>query len=204
MPIDIATEVGSLSQAIRNSGQRDLTMTGLMFLSKLAESSSNSSSGGGSTGYKSTATITRAANTTPYIAGDVYGGLFELPNFAAAGGHVFLNSVRIIFNISSLPVGMAGFDLYLYNAVPTSLSDNAAWSLPAGDRDKVLTPKGIYLDIATLATGGGSVVLSADNLGLQLQTAPGQTSVWGYLPTKSGFTPAANSETATITTMGAW
>jgi hypothetical protein len=45
--------------------------------------------------YESTATITRAANTTIYTASepnfDVYGGLFELQNIGVAGEGIFLS-----------------------------------------------------------------------------------------------------------------
>jgi hypothetical protein len=63
-------------------------------------------------GYNPAATITRAANTTPYVANDVYGGAFELANFGSSGGIVILTDVRVTFNITALPSGMAGFSLY--------------------------------------------------------------------------------------------
>ena len=72
---------------------------------------------GGVTGFASSATITRAANTTPYIANDVYGGAFELPNFGNNGGHVLLTAIRSILNISALPAGMSSFLLYLYSCL---------------------------------------------------------------------------------------
>jgi hypothetical protein len=155
--------------------------------------------------YQSIATIQRAANTTPYAANELWGNTFELTNFAPAGGHVILSNVRITFNISTLPSGMAGFLLYLYSVTPPSgYTDNGAFNLPAGDRFPFcLTPEGIDLGTASLAPGGGSVVLEAsksNNINIQLKTATGSTSVWGYLVTRAGFTPAANSETATIVT----
>jgi hypothetical protein len=149
-------------------------------------------------GFISTATIQRAANTTPYTANDVYGAAFELPNIVGvANGNIILTSIDIIFNISAVPTGMSAFTLYLYSVTPPSvITDNGAFSLPLGDRASILTPTGISLGSVVLATGGGSVVLEIDNLNLQYQ--PVSTSLFGYLVTSGAFTPAANNETATI------
>ena len=157
-------------------------------------------SGGGSsaTGYVSSTTITRAANTTAYTANDVYGGAFELANICgAANQNIILTSVDIIFNITSLPSGMGAMTLFLYSVTPPSaIGDNGAFSVGSGDRASILTPAGIVLGSASLAAGGGSVVIQADNINIQLKTTT--TSLFGYLVTGGGFTPAANSETATI------
>ena len=148
-------------------------------------------------GFISSSLIQRAANTTPYTANDVFGTAFELTNISTANGNILLTSIDIIFNITSLPSGMGAFTLFLYSITPPSaIADNGAFSLPSGDRASILTPAGISLGSAVLATGGGSVVLEADNLNLQLK--PTSTSLFGYLVSSGGFTPAANSETAII------
>ncbi|MHC5939251.1 hypothetical protein [Nostoc sp.] len=116
-------------------------------------------------GFVSSATIQRAANTTPlYETNDVYGAAFELQNIVGvASGNILITSIDIIFNISALPSGMGAFILYLYNITPPSaVADNGAFSLPSGDRASVLTPTGILLGNAALAIGGGSVVLSVE------------------------------------------
>ena len=152
--------------------------------------------------YESTATITRAANTTAYTANDVYGNgssgnAFELANIGASGGYVFLSSLDIIFNITALPSGMGTFAVYLYSATPSSaITDNLPYSLGSGDRTTIITLNGLSL-IASLARGGGSVVAESLNINQLFKLATGSTSLWGYLTT-AAFTPAANSETATI------
>ena len=147
--------------------------------------------------YESTATIARAANTTAYTANDVYGTVFELANIGLSGGFVFLNSLDIIFNITALPLGMGVFAVYLFNATPPSaITDNLPYSLGSGDRETIITLNGISL-IASLARGGGSVVAESLNINQLFKLATGSTSLWGYLTT-AAFTPAANSETATI------
>lgn len=148
--------------------------------------------------YLSTATITRAANTTAYTANDVYGTVFELANIGASGGFIFLASLDIIFNLTALPTGMGAFAVYLYSATPPSaITDNLPYSLSSGDRASIMTLNGFSLS-ASLARGGGSVVAEALNINQLFKLATGQTSLWGYLVTLGTFTPAANSETATI------
>jgi len=147
--------------------------------------------------FTPTATITRAANTTAYVANDHYGGIFQLSGFGSASGSVFLTDVRIIFNIAALPVGMAGFQLYLFSITPPSArADNDAFSLPSGDRASCLTPNGIDLT-ARLATGGGSVIAVANNVNRKY-LVPANTNIFGCLVTLAAFTPAAVSETASI------
>ena len=146
--------------------------------------------------YQSTATITRAANTTAYTANDTYGAAFELTGLGASGAFVMVTDIEIIFNISALPSGMAGFALYPYLVTPPSaIADNGAFSIPSGDRASVLSPNGISLS-ASLARGGGSVVAQANNLNLVYKLTG--TSLFAYLVTLAAFTPAAVSETATI------
>ena len=149
--------------------------------------------------YESTATITRAANTTAYTANDVYGTVFELANIGPSGGFVFLSSLDIIFNITALPSGMGAFAVYLFNATPPSaITDNLPYSLGSGDRETIITLNGISLIASLAARGnGGSVVAESLNINQLLKLAIGSTSLWGYLTT-AAFTPAANSETATI------
>lgn len=146
--------------------------------------------------YQSTATITRAANTTQYAVNDVYGGAFELQNIGVANGHVVLTVVDIIFNITALPGGMGLFVLYLYSVTPPSaITDNNPFSLSNTDTASVITPTGLEVT-AVLARGGGSVVASATfNRQIRLGNS---TSLWGYLVTANAFTPANVSETATI------
>ena len=148
--------------------------------------------------YLSTATITRAANTTPYIANDVYGSVFELTNIGSSGGFVFLSSIDVIFNFTALPGGMGSFAVYLYSSSPPSaITDNNPFSIASGDRASILTLNGFSLT-ASLARGGGSVVAETLNINQLFKLANNSTSLWGYLVTLGAFNPANNSETATI------
>lgn len=146
-------------------------------------------------GAISRVTVTRPANTTPYTANDVYGNIIEFPSIGTAGSNILLTSVDILFALASIPSGMTSFTLFIYNVSPPSaFQDNAAFSVPSGDRASILTPRGISLGTAFLATGGGTVATEVTNLSLQYQLLSGSTSLFGYLVTSGAFTPAAISE----------
>lgn len=143
-------------------------------------------------------TIQRPANTDIYLANKQYGETLQFSNFGPANGAVYLVNIRITLNIAALPPGMGGFLLFLYSAMPPSARvNNDPFSIPAGDRASCLTTVGIPLT-AQLALGGGSVVLVANNVD-RMFPVPATGTVFGCLVTTAAFTPAANSETGTIT-----
>ena len=146
--------------------------------------------------YESTATITRAADTTIYTASapnfDVYGSLFELENIGVAGEGIFLSYFEISLNLSDVPQGMTSFAVHLYPTAPTTIADNSIWTIGS---DPVLDPVGFNVSMS-LAKGGGKVVGVIKDLNqLFILTS---SSLWGYLVTNGAFTPAANSEEGTI------
>jgi len=152
-----------------------------------------------SVGYEGTATVTRGANVTAYSINDVIGGALTIANIGPASSHIIITSIDLIMNITALPAGITGpFTLYLYNVTPPSaVADNAAFTLPSGDRASCLTPLGISLGIPALAQGGGSVVCQVNNVYQQYVTGSG-SSLFAYLVCSTAFTPAANSETYTL------
>jgi hypothetical protein len=105
--------------------------------------------------YESTATITRAADTTIYTASapnfDVYGSLFELENIGVAGEGIFLSYFEISLNLSGVPQGMTSFAVHLYPTAPTTIADNSIWTIGS---DPVLDPIGFNVSMS-LAKGGG-------------------------------------------------
>jgi hypothetical protein len=142
-------------------------------------------------------TITRPANATPYTAGDVVGGAIEFTNIAPAfnnaqnnnGGQVTITCSKLEIDVAAIPTGMTSFRLYLYSVTPPStLVDNAAWDLPAGDRAAFLG----YIDLGTPLDLGSTLFIQTNNIGAQF--AAQGTSLFGYLVTNGGFTPAGNSE----------
>lgn len=139
--------------------------------------------------YTKALTITRPANQTPYTANDVVGGALTFTLAAIGAGNMMITGAQLELDIAAVPAGMTSLRLYLYNVTPPSaLADNAAWDLPAGDRASYLG----YIDLGTPVDLGSTVYVEVNNLNKMMLAA--STSVFGYLVTNGGFTPAANSE----------
>ena len=137
-------------------------------------------------------TVTRPANTTAYTAGDVVGGAITFTNAVGAAGEFFITDADLRIDVTAIPSGMTSFRLYLYNVTPPSaLADNAAWDLPSGDRSAFLG----YVDLGTIVDLGSTLYVQSWGLNKRMKAA--STSLFGYLVTNSGYTPAANSEVYT-------
>jgi len=140
-------------------------------------------------GFSPQVAITRPANQTPYTALDVVGGAFEIPLIGPSGEHTKVISSSLRLDIASIPAGMTTFRLHLYDVTPPSaIVDNAAWDLASGDRASYLG----YLDLGTPVDVGSTCTVQTDGLARLMKLAG--TSVFGYLVTTGGYTPAANSE----------
>lgn len=143
-------------------------------------------------GFKSQPTVTRAANTTAYTAGDVVGGVITFEQIGNFTNHILLTSCDLRINITAIPSGMTSFRLHLYNSSPASaLVDNDAWDLPSGDRTAYIG----YVDLGTVQALGSTVFTQVDSVNKHIQlvgSAP--CTLYGYLQTIGAFTPAANSE----------
>lgn len=63
-------------------------------------------------------------NTTAYAQNDVLGGLITFPVLNTTSGVVLLSSIIVLDNDTK---GVAG-DLYLFNQLPTTINDNAAFA----------------------------------------------------------------------------
>jgi len=137
-------------------------------------------------------TVTRPANMTPYTALDVVGGAITFTNAVPAAGEFFITDADLRLDITAIPSGMTSFRLYMYNVTPPSaIVDNAAWDLPSGDRASFLG----YVDYGTVVDLGSTCYVQAWGLNKRMQAS--STSLFGYLVTNGGFTPAANSEVYT-------
>lgn len=141
------------------------------------------------TGYSAQVTITRPANQTPYTGLDVVGGAIEFTNMGPSGGQIKITSADLRIDVAAVPAGMTTFRLHMYNVTPPSaLADNAAWDLPAGDRASYLG----FIDILTPVDVGSTLSIQTDALNRQVKLSG--TSIFAYLVTTAGYTPAANSE----------
>jgi hypothetical protein len=149
--------------------------------------------------YAVPATVTRPANATPYTANDVLGGGAAVITFLnigpVAGGDVMLTTIKLEVDVANVPSGMTSFRLYLYSVTPPSaLSDNAAWTLLTGDR---VAFKG-YVDLGFPVAISGTLYVETNGVNKQI-TVPAGGSLFGYLVTNGGFTPAGNSEVYVVT-----
>lgn len=138
-------------------------------------------------------TITRPANATPYTAGDCIGAAAAALTFATgmtSGQRVMIAGADLEYDVAALPAGMTTCRLYLYSVTPPSaIADNAAWDLPSGDRASYLG----YVDLGQLVDLGSTLFVQTDNINKAIQLS-GSASVFAYLVTTAGFTPAGNSE----------
>jgi len=139
--------------------------------------------------YSNALTITRPANQTPYTAGDVVGGALTFTSMGSSAGRIMLTSSQLELDIAAIPTGMSSFILYLYNVTPPSaIADNAPWDLPSGDRASFLGG----FNLGSPADLGSTCYVEQNIINKQIKLAG--TSLFGYLVTVAGFTPAANSE----------
>lgn len=145
-------------------------------------------------GYIAPVTITRPANTTAYSAGDVVGGALTISNAGPSGGSVVLTGTRLELDIAAIPSGMTYFVLHLYSATPPSaIADNSPFDLPSGDRSVYIG----NVNVGTPIDLGSTLYVDVNQINklLKLTTA----TLYGYLVTATGYTPAANSEVYKVT-----
>lgn len=145
--------------------------------------------------FKSAVTITRPANATAYTANDVLGGALTFSGVAPAiGGEVQIVSAELEADISAIPTGMTSFALYLYSVTPPSaIADNAAFDIPAGDRSSFIGK----ISVGTPADEGSTLYIRTNGINAQVSAAG--STIYGYLVTAGGFTPAGNSEVYKVT-----
>jgi hypothetical protein len=136
--------------------------------------------------------LTRTADTTAYTAGDVIGNAttsiwtFPFTNMIKGSQFQIVSATLKIAN-TSVPSGMSSFTLNLYNATPTNIADNAAYSLASADASKYLG----YLDMA-LPVDKGDILFSQNsyaNFARSFATA--SNSLYGFLATNGAFTPTS-------------
>lgn len=150
-------------------------------------------------GTTSAVTITRPANATAYTAGDVLGGAIEFQNINLGlrgnnDGDILITSAELEADVAAVPSGMAAFNLYLYSVTPPSaVADNGAFDIPAGDRASFIGK----IAVGTPVDEGSTLYIRTDQINAHIK--PAGTSVFGYLVTAAGFTPAGNSEVYKVT-----
>jgi hypothetical protein len=145
-------------------------------------------------GATSAVTVTRPANTTAYSDNDVVGGPIEFPNINLGlkgnnAGDILITSSELEIDVAAIPSGMTSFNMYFYSVTPPSaLADNSPFDIPAGDRASFLGK----ISLGTPVDEGSTLYIRTDQVNSHL--SPAGTSIFAYLVTVKGFTPAGNSE----------
>lgn len=146
-------------------------------------------------GYTSRTDVTRPANVTAYTAGDVVGGAITFTSAGPSGGRVLITSADLGLYIAAIPTGMGAFTLYLYDVTPPSaIADNSPFDMPSGDRASYLGSIALGVPVDLGATCYTTPVVPS----LEVKLANASTTLYGYLVTASGYTPANNSEVYSI------
>lgn len=145
-------------------------------------------------GHSAAVLFARTNDTNAYTANDVEGSAtgstaaIEFTNMGLSGGEVIITSAAMEIDITAIPAGMTSYRLYLYGVTPPSaLGDNVAWDLPAGDRASYLG----YIDLGSPVDLGSTLYVETTNINKQLKLAG--TSIFAYLVTNGGYTPAAST-----------
>lgn len=87
-------------------------------------------------------------STSAYASGDVVGGLLTF-NYVSAAGGAFLNAVRIVDQEAKDNT----FRLWLFNEVPATIADNAAFTQTLANKQKRIG----FVDIDTWVDGFAKV-----------------------------------------------
>ena len=144
--------------------------------------------------YSAYPSFTRPNDTNSYSAGDVVGtspgANIEFTNMGVIGEDVFITSVKLRIDVSSIPSGMGSFRLHLFNAAPTAIDDNSPFNLIAADRTKYID----FIDLDTPNDFGDTLFISANNV--NIQTTLVSTSIFGVLETRAAYTPTAQAAKA--------
>lgn len=142
----------------------------------------------------SLATITRPDNTTQYAAGDVVGTNpatnIEFENILPTlvnDGHFYITDAKLEIEKSSVPANMSSFTLHLFNAAPTAIADNSAWTLSLPDGGKYLGS----IDFNVPEDLGTTLIRWVESINIKRKLVEDVTSIYGQLVTNGNFTPAA-------------
>lgn len=137
-------------------------------------------------GVTISSTSVRPDNTTPYTANDVVGTGDIVFNALNEMTMLYLMSVILRIDVASLPSGMVGFYLHLYNALTAvELTDNDPMTFLTADKAKYLAT--ITLD----APADKGDFLWSRTGGIDTPIALNAGKVYGRLVTIGGYTPTA-------------
>lgn len=146
-------------------------------------------------GYAAKVSVTRTNDTNGYTANDVLGpatGSTAAITFAnmgpSGGGEIIITSATFERDAAAIISGETSYTLHLYNVTPPSaLGDNTAFDLPSGDRASYLGS----ISLGAPVDLGSTLFVATDLINKQITLA--SSSLFGYLVTVGGYTPAASA-----------
>lgn len=136
--------------------------------------------------FKGQATFTPAA--TAHAAGDVIGTKQSFGQPEA--GHWIINRASV--RINDAAAYASALTIHLFTAVPTTIADDAPFTVAVADR-------AIYLGSVAIGTAADLVdtqFVGKDNVGMQVDLNGGE--LWGFLVTDAAATPAAVGFVVTV------
>ena len=134
--------------------------------------------------------LTRPANTTAYSVGDAVtdtgGAAITFSNLARANGGLLYIPSAFLWT-TDMPTPVPEFHLFLFNAAPTAIADNAAFSFNSTDMAKVLGF--LRFSSAQYSDFANGRLYMADNVPLSVKCGGSSKSLTGQLKTMTAFTP---------------
>lgn len=143
---------------------------------------------------------TRAANATPYTAGDAItdagGAAFTLAGSSYNDTGVLLQSMNLSTNDTGLATNIT-VEAWIYNTAVTPAADNAAFSAPAAGLVGIMS--GTF---RATSDGGAAILTPVAGPFVPCKPMPGTNTFKVILKAISAFTPSGNSTTVTIASKG--
>ena len=147
-----------------------------------------------STGSSAQVVITRSANVTPYVVGGAIGAasaIYETAVLGAPNSEFIITRADLYIRSASLPSGIGGFTLHLFNSAPTAIADNAVVGTTITTVD--LTKRQGEISIGT-PVDKGNYCASPDNAGLMVPVKLSSTgTLFTVLETPVVFTPTSGA-----------
>lgn len=148
--------------------------------------------------------FTRPQNTTAYTAADVIGiadagtpanagsAVHAFATDLPPGSTVMITDTKLLIGLSAVPSGMTSFRLHIYNAAPTAILDNAAFTLADADRASYMG----FIALGTPADLGNNLFIATSGGTFRFNLS-GQT-FYGILETVGAYTPASATLTQLV------
>ena len=151
--------------------------------------------------FQSTISFARPANATAYVANDVI-GVADAVTPANAGSAIHhmigcgpsnavmtLRSAQLFHDVTAIPATQTTVKLWLFNASPTAILDNAATQLiPVADKLKFCC----YVDLTTVEDLGDVLMNPAYNINKDVKLST-TGSLYVIIQTVGAFTPASGA-----------